>query len=216
MNGRSRLQWRLVVALAAVTLLGTGCGLMSPKAERYPTPQAGATWTTMVRNSGSYGSGSTQMTGRFLPDRMWQGKEVHAFEFGGLTTLFTQGDANFIVQFRGDTPTLTWNPPAGWQWPLEVGKTWTRKSTLTVHAAKRSFDYEYTQTVEAHEEVTVPAGTYKTFRVKTTSTLGDDNVQWWSPDLGIFVKTKLTRTAKSAQGPGTRETELVSFTRAGN
>lgn len=197
----------------AALVLAAGCGLMAPKAERYPPPVAGTTWTTMVRDTGSYGSGSTQLTGRFLPDRMWEGKAVHAFEFGGLTTLMSQGEANFIVQLKGETPTLTWNPPAGWMWPLEVGKTWTRKSTLTIHAAKRSVGYEYTQAVEAHEEITVPAGTYKTFRVKTTSTLGDDNVQWWSPDLGLFVKSKLTRTGKSAQGPGTRETELVSYRR---
>jgi predicted transcriptional regulator YdeE len=73
--------------------------------------------------------------------------------------------------------------------------------------------YEYTQTVEAYEEVTVPAGTYMTFKVKTSNTLGDENVQWWNPDLGLFVKSKLTRTSKSAQGPGTRETELVSYNR---
>jgi hypothetical protein len=204
------------LAAALVAFATAGCGLMAPKAERYPPPQAGTTWATMVRDSGSYGSGSSQTAGRFLPDRNWQGREVHAFEFGGLTTLFTHGDANFIVQLKGDIPTLTWDPPAGWQWPLEVGKTWTRKTTLTIHAAKRSVAYEYTQTVEAHEDVTVPAGTYKTFRVKTTSTLGDDNVQWWSPDLGIFVKSRLTRTGKSAQGPGTRETELVSYTRKAN
>jgi hypothetical protein len=186
---------------------------MAPKSERYPPPQAGTTWTTMVRDSGSYGSGSAQLTGRFLPDRMWQGKEVHAFEFGGLTTLMTQGNANFIVQLRGDTTVLTWDPPAGWMWPLEVGKTWTRKGTLTIHAAKRAVGYEYTQTVEAYEEVTVPAGTYMTFKVKTSNTLGDENVQWWNPDLGLFVKSKLTRTSKSAQGPGTRETELVSYNR---
>ena len=213
MTFRTWQMGQLIAACAGLALLSAGCGLMAPKAEQYPPPQAGTTWTTMVRDSGSYGSGSSQLTGRFLPDRMREGKAVHAFEFGGLTTLMTQGNANFIVQLRGETPTLTWNPPVGWMWPLEVGKTWTRKSTLTIHAAKRSVDYEYTQTVEAHEELTVPAGTYKTFRVRSSDTLGNENVQWWSPDLGLFVKTKLTRTAKSAQGPGTRETELVAYNR---
>jgi hypothetical protein len=215
MDSRFGFQRGLIAVGAALTLLGSGCGLMAPKSERYPPPQAGTTWTTMVRDSGSYGSGSAQLTGRFLPDRMWQGKEVHAFEFGGLTTLMTQSDANFIVQLKGETPTLTWDPPVGWLWPLEVGKTWTRKSTLTIHAAKRAVDYEYTQTVEAYEDVTVPAGTYKTFRVKTTSTLGDENVVWWSPDLGLFIRSRLARTAKNALGPGTRETELVSYARSG-
>lgn len=211
-----RLRTTWILATAAVALASAGCGLLEPKAERYPPPQAGTTWTSMFRDTGSYGSGSSQVTGRFLPNRTWQGREVHAFEFGGLTTLMTQGDANFIVQLKGDTPTLTWDPPAGWVWPLEVGKTWTRKGKVTIHAAKRSVDYEYTQTVEAYEDVTVPAGTYKTFRVRTSNTLGDENVQWWSPDVGLFVKSRLTRTAKSSLGPGTREAEVVSYTRASN
>ena len=56
----------------------------------------------------------------------------------------------------------------------------------------------------------MPAGTFKAFRVRTIDDAGNDNVQWFSPDLGIFIKQSLKRTAKHAQGPGTREIELIS------
>ena len=64
--------------------------------------------------------------------------------------------------------------------------------------------------VEAYEDVTVPAGTFKAFKVRTTDTMGNDNVVWFSPELGIFVKQNNRRTAQHAQGPGTRDIELVS------
>jgi len=58
----------------------------------------------------------------------------------------------------------------------------------------------------------VPAGTFKAFRVRSTDTLGNDNVVWFAPQLGIFVKQNLRRTDQSAQGAGTRDIELVSQT----
>jgi len=208
-----RLQ--LAAAVLAASVLAAGCGMMAPRAEKYPQPLAGTTWTTMYRDTGSYGSGSSQLTGRHLPNRMWQGREVHAFEFAGMTTLMTQGNANYIVQLRGDTPVFTWDPPAGWEWPLEVGKTWTKKTRLTLHTAKRASDFEYTNMVEAYEEVTVPAGTFKTFRVRAVTSLGDENVMWFSQDAGIFIKQSLRRNARHPAGAGTREAELVSYTRGG-
>lgn len=206
------LKMYLASAGLVVALVSGGCASMAPTIERYPQPQAGATWTSAIRDTGSYGSGSSQPMGRFLPDRMWQGREVHAFEFSGITTLFTKGDANFIIQLKGDTPVLTWAPPVGWLWPLEVGKSWTRQTSITIHATKQTIPQVYTQKFEAYENVTVPAGTFKAFRVKTDNSTGDDNVQWWSPEIGLFVKSILKRTAKHAQGPGTREIELVSHT----
>jgi hypothetical protein len=208
------LKLQLASAFIAVALVAAGCGLMAPRADKYPQPRTGTTWTNMNRDTGSYGSGTSQISGRFVANRTWQGSEVHAFEFGGITTLMTQGNANFIVQLKGDAPVVTWDPPAGWVWPLEVGKTWTRKSRVTLHAAKRTIETEYTGTVEAHEEITVPAGTFKTFRIKTVNSSGDENVFWFSPEAGIHMKQSLRRTAKHPQGPGTREIEVVSYTPA--
>ena len=208
------LKLQMAVAGVAVALVSAGCGMMAPRADKYPQPQAGTTWTSMLRDTGSYGSGSSQPTGKFLPNRNWQGREVHAFEFAGLTTLMTQGNANFIVQLRGDAPVITWDPPVGWQWPLEVGKTWTRNTTMTLHAAKQTTPIEYTNTVEAYEEVTVPAGTFKTFRVRTVNSVGDENVQWFSQEAGIHIKQSLRRTVKHPAGAGTRDVEVVSYTPA--
>lgn len=200
------------VLLAATALLAAGCAMMAPKAERYVAPPLGSTWENMRRDTGSYGSGAVKVTGR-RGERMYQGERMLTFEVGEITIL-ARPTGNWIGFFKGAAPILTWDPPLNWEWPLEVGKTWTREQRVTIHAAKRTVPYTLTQKVEAYEDVTVPAGTFKAFKVSTVTSLGDENVVWFSPAHGVFVKQSLRRTAKHAQGPGTREMELLSYKRA--
>jgi hypothetical protein len=214
MNGRSGLQWRLVMALAALTLLGAGCGLMAPRTERYVAPPVGTNWTTARRDTGSYGSSAVLLPGSYLGVREWRGRKVHRFDSPELAALLSAEDASgFVAMVKGDNPVISWEPPVSYQYPLEVGKTWKRKFKFTNHATKQTVDVEDTQTVEAYEDVTMPAGTFKAWRVRTVDNFGNDNVQWYSPDAGIFVKQSLRRTAKHAAGAGTREMELVNFSR---
>lgn len=105
---------------------------------------------------------------------------------------------------------LSWDPPLGWEYPLTVGKTWTTAYRMTVHAKNVTIPYELSCKVENYGDVTVAAGTYKAFKIVCTSTIGNEEIFWTSPDLGVFLKAKLTRTAKSPFGPGTQESELIT------
>ncbi len=209
---RSAFDLKLQVASAglAVALASSGCAVMAPKAERYVAPPLGATFVTARRDTGSYGSASVQVAWK-RGERMWQGKQVITLETLELTTL-VNSDFALVAQVRGDTPVVTWDPPAGFDFPLEVGKTWTKKFRVTIHATKQTIPVEESGKVEASEDVTVPAGTFKAFKVSTSTTLGTENIYWFSPELGIPVKQNLRRTAKFPSGAGTRETELVSQT----
>jgi len=214
MSSGFNLKWRLLAAGLAVALVSAGCGLMAPRTERYVAPAVGTTFTNMRRDTGSYGSSTVQMPGKYLGEQMWRGQKVHAFETPELTTLATTGDRfAFITQVKGGAPIVTWNPPVAWELPLEVGKKWTRKYSFTIHAANRTLAVEDAQVVEAYEDVSVPAGTFKAWRVRSTDNLGNENTQWYAPDLGVFIKQNLRRTAKNAAGAGTREIELISYTR---
>ena len=122
-------------------------------------------------------------------------------------------ETQFVVQLKGETPVVSWDP-LGLAMADRGRQVVDLKTKQTNHAAKSTVDLEYTQTIEAFEEITVPAGTYRTFRVKTVNSMGDENVQWWSPDTGIFMKQNLRRTAKHPAGAGTRELEITSFKRA--
>lgn len=210
MNGRSGLQWRLVVALAALALLSAGCGLMAPKA----TPDfaaPGSSWTINYRATGSLGSANDQRTVVVRPNRTWEGRSVRVIESKDFSTLTDPATGGWFAQVKGATPILSWNPAIGWEWPLEVGKTWTRKHNATVHATKQTIAFEATWVVEAYEDVTVPAGTFKAFKVRYTDNIGNENISWFCPQVKGNAKTRSTRTAKHRRGPGTIETELVAF-----
>ncbi|GFK94513.1 hypothetical protein NNJEOMEG_02359 [Fundidesulfovibrio magnetotacticus] len=74
--------------------------------------------------------------------------------------------------------------------PLAVGQT--RTFTQNASTAKGSASYTNTVTVEASEEVTTPAGTFKTFRIKvqkrnTTGWSGTYTL-WYSPEVAYFVR----------------------------
>ena len=208
------LELRLIAVGLGLALLTSGCGLMAPRTERYVAPAVGTTYENMRRDTGSYGSSTVQIPGKYMGEQMWRGQKVHTFQTPEATLYATAGERfAFIAQVRGETPILTWNPPVAWELPLEVGKKWTRKYSLTVHAAKRTIDVEDAQVVEAYEDVTVPAGTFKAWRVRSTDNLGNENLQWYAPDLGIFMKQSLRRTGRHAAGPGTREIELVAYKR---
>lgn len=204
------LKMRIACGGLALALLSSGCALFEPKAERYVPPPVGATWMSARRDTGSYGAGSMQLPGRYLGTQLWQGRQLIGFESPDGTILANSETGEFWAVVKGGSPLITWEPPIGWNWPLEVGNTWTKSTRLTNHVTKQTMALTYTQKVEAYEDVTVPAGTFKAFRVSTANSTGDDNVQWFSPDLGIFVKSILKRTAKHSQGAGTREIELVS------
>lgn len=204
------MQAGIVSAALAATLVASGCGLMAPKADHYVPPPVGSAWVSAERTTGSYGSGSAQIT-TTRGERMWHGQQVITYETPQ-SRLLSRPDGHWIGIYKGDEPLITWDPPLTWDWPLEVGKTWTYSHRITIHAAKRTIPYQYTQKVEAYEDVTVPAGTFKAFRLSASNTLGEENTIWFSPELGIFVKQSYRRLANSAQGPGTREVELVSQT----
>lgn len=174
MRQRFSLNVQVASAGLAVALLSGGCASMAPKAERYVAPPMGATWVTARHDTGSYGSGSAQLTSK-RGERMWQGRQMMTFEGPQLTTLADSNGA-WVSQLRGDTPVLTWDPPLSWDWPLEVGKTWTKQQRVTIHATKRTIPYQTKHTVEAYEDVTVPAGTFKAYRLRSSDTLGNDNV----------------------------------------
>ena len=211
MNIGFNLKLRIASAGLAVALVSGGCAMMAPKAERYVAPPLGSTWVRAQRDSGSYGSRSVQLQFK-RGERIWQGQQVITFENPQWAILAEPTTGSFLGIVSGNRPVMTWDPPTGFDFPLMVGKTWTKSYRVTIHARNQTIPFEQTQKVEAYEDVTVPAGTFKAFKISSFNTLGNEDVYWYSPDLGIFVKQILTRTSKNAAGPGVEETEVVSQT----
>lgn len=198
-----------VASLAAVLLAG-GCAVVEPKAERYQPPAVGSSWTVSQRSTGSYGKDAQFQVTR--GEATWEGKSAIALSSSlGTTTMATPDAGRWMAVVGKDgKPILGWDPPVGWEYPLSVGKTWTTSYRITNHVTKRTTPYDLSCKVESYGDVTVPAGTFKAFKIACTTTIGTEETFWNSPELGIFVKTSLRRSDSSPFGPGTQDSELVS------
>jgi hypothetical protein len=198
----------LAIAFLAVAFVSSGCAT-APKGERYVVAPLGTTFTSSSTSTGSFGSGTTQTITK-ITERMWEGKKVTAFASSS-GVLLASSEGWQAILAPDDKPIFTWDPPIGYDWPLEVGKTWTKSYRITVHAAKQTIPFDNTSKIEAYEDVTVPAGTFKVFKIRSSDTLGNENIAWFSPEHGFFIKQTQKRTDKNSLGPGMRETEVIKL-----
>jgi hypothetical protein len=198
----------LAFALLALALVSVSCAT-APKYEGFTAPPLGTTYTILQSATGSFGSGATQITIK-IAERMWEGKRMTAYVSPTGVILATADGAFAAILGPDEKPILSFEPPIGYEYPLEVGKTWTKSYRVTVHATKQTIPFDTTWKVEAYEEsLTVAAGTFKVFKIGYSDTLGTEIVTWSSPEVGMWIKRVETRTAKHAAGPGWREIQLT-------
>lgn len=195
-----------LMVLAALSL--AGCAEMQTRGNMVAP---GSAYVNAVRNTGSYGNVNAEQRVRVAGEKMMQGRKVFVYEnvTTGLNVVADADTGNWIGIFKGDTPLQTWDPPIGFNHPLAVGASWSRKHRFTNHVTKDKAEFTGTWKVEALEDVTVRAGTFKAYKVVYTDDIGNENVQWMSPEVGIFVKQSNRRTAKHRAGAGTNDIEMV-------
>jgi len=105
---------------------------------------------------------------------------------------------------------MSYDPPLTYTWPLEVGRTWRHQHVLTTNSGEHKVPMISSWAVEAYEDVTVPAGTFKAWRVSMTDSFGFQQVTWSMPDtLGVFARRLSERPAGHPLGAGTQVFELV-------
>lgn len=186
--------------------------MMQPSYDHYVAPPVGATWTISQKNTGSYGKDVQLRVTR--EEGSWQGRPAIAFaNSAGATTMAVPDTGRWLaIVGPGGKPLTSWAPALGWEYPLAVGKSWTTPYRMTVHATNTTIPYDLSCKVEGFEDVTVPAGSFKAYKIRCTTTIGTDETYWTSPELGVFVKASIRRSANSPFGPGTQESELVSQT----
>jgi hypothetical protein len=192
----------------ALTLVLSGCASVTPKTANYVVPPLGSSWVVARSDSGSFGSTSSQVAVK-RGEQMWQGEAVTTLATPGFTQLL-KADGKLVAFLSGDKPMASFDPAPGFAYPLEVGKTLTTNHSVTLYPSKKVVPMEVIQKVEAFEDVSVPAGTFKAFRISWIENNGNENTYWINPETGITVKSILTRTAKSPSGPGKRESQLLS------
>jgi hypothetical protein len=202
----------LLVILSAI--LTSACATSqpppgAPRADAPNPPAPGSTWVFRDRNSGSFGSETRERTVRALGEQAWQGRTYRAVADADVTSYFDLATGGVVVRARGSSPVESYDPPLAWQWPIFPGKSWMQSWRYTNHERGRTNDVNSWFKIERYEEVTVPAGTFKTFAISV-----DDGffraTTWWSPDLGIPVRVRQERYGNHFLGTGTSETDLLS------
>lgn len=204
-----------LVAALVLALASSGCAMVNDS--RYYKPAKmlgpaiappGSEWSFVRRDSGSYGNGVSHVTSRSLPMQNWQGRPHYAYESPEATTLIDPTTGRWAAQVKDGKPLASWDPPIGYHWPMWVGETWSTPYRVTNHATGKSVEMRAWYVVEAQETVNVPAGTFRTYRVLYSApTLWGH--AWYSPDLGIWVKSRFERISQDPAGAGVRESDLL-------
>ena len=169
----------------------------------------GSEWSYVRHDSGSYGSGISHVYWKSLPMQNYQGRPHYVYEGPEATLLLEPRSGSYAVQMKNAKPEVSWDPALNFHhWPVWVNESWTTPYKITNHATNQTTEMRASYVVEDTQTVNVPAGTFKTFRIRYTSPALAGHI-WWSPDLGITVKSRFVRVASDPAGEGVRESDLL-------
>ena len=206
--------WATVLATAA--LLGVaGCASTPPTATGFAEVPMGSVFTYHRKSSGSLGAYDGQVASTYAP-ATWAGKAVIAYgaPLAGSSLHYPADMARPADLNPAGKPMFSYDPPIGYQWPLRVGKQWTSTHMVTLHNSGSMVQMTINWKVESWGEVTVPAGTFKAYKLVWTNNLGDVETRWANPQEGLMtIKRHIERPGTHPQGPGLLDAELLSRAR---
>lgn len=121
---------------------------------------------------------------------------------------------NLMASIKEGKETFTaWPYIKRFSWPLFVGKEWASNYRHDDKVTGRWVEgvIEYVK-VESYEEVRVPAGTFKAFKVKSGDYPSTHSfVQYYAPRIGMVIKQELWRSPYHPLGAGELVYELIRF-----
>ena len=182
-------------AFASCILTVTGCsGLGLPPAseifrgaaEEFPAPpqwRVGDRWVfgwTSGKESGS----------RTLEVRevaTVNGVEYYILEVGGGIRHYYTKDLHFAAAVQAGKVVARMVPPTPWlTWPLKSAATWVHGGVF--EDPQGSHKQNDTFAAAGTESVTVPAGTFRAFKVSRQTERGDSDQYWYAPDVRWYVR----------------------------
>lgn len=198
-----------VLGCSAITTAEAGAPADTPRAD-IGIPAVGSVHVMRVTD---HQKKSMQEVTWTAVEATYPNRQVYGMSNGTDIYLYDKGTRNWIATFRGDTLLASASPEEGtFSWPLEVGKSWTASYSYYDGISRRSWNpiVAYWKVV-AYEDVTVPAGTFKAFRLESSP--GTNNAVeltvWYAPDVKLIVKRTSERMSNHYLGYGKFTTELV-------
>ncbi len=144
-----------------------------------------------------------------------QGKATYALKSGSKLVVRSRKNGNWTATFIGNEKTKSATPDDdGMRHPLWVGKKWMSKFIYDDYRADRQWSpVQNFWSVEAKETITVEAGTFETYRLKSDPGLHSSIIStvWFSPKLGVEIKRKWERLEDHYLGPQKGRVELVKI-----
>lgn len=197
------------VGLAVGTALLSGCASAPPVADRYVPPPVGSTVEYRMTNTGSFGTTTGGTVTMKISEVNWEGRTLRRYDTPSGATLQSPNAGTVAVLDPAGRPVMRYDPPLDFRFPMAVGNTWTQDHELTVGPSTK-MPMKTTWKVEAYEDITVPAGTFKAWRVVMTDNFGFRQTNWSVPiQLGIFAKRISERPQGHPQGAGTQVLEMT-------
>ena len=197
---------------AAALLVSAGCASVPPVAEKMAESPMGTVHTFHRKSSGSLGAFDGPVVWTQGPGT-WQGQPVLAIGSpqAGLT-LHQPGTLAILANLNPQgQPVMSYDPPLDLPWPLQVGKTWTGHHMVTLYPSGNQVPLKVEGKVESFGEVTVPAGTFKAFKLVWSMNQNEFETRWVAPHDGLAtVKRHVERPASHPQGAGVLDAELLS------
>jgi CHAT domain-containing protein len=204
-NRHSARRWTWLLALAGSLAAVTPAAAQTPIPMEFPSP--GTRWITRSVDP----SGGNQLaTYTVLEPGSFRGQAGFRISDGVGVQLYERAGRNWFATVVGEKERAGSTPHSGtFAWPLEVGKTWT--SVYQYRDNLRNLRFNRTTTswrVAAEEELTVPAGAYKTLRLEGENN-GNRWTTWYAPALRLVIKELHERKPGHPAGPGRIVTEVM-------
>lgn len=151
------------------------------------------------------------------PEVTYGGRRVIPLESEDETRFLDAGTRNWVATLRNGKVIAMVDPNDGtWSWPLKLGKQW--HAEFTYHEPPHNFSVGPIATdwrVEGWERVTVPAGTFRAYRVHGEP--GRNNTRrltlWYAPEIALTVRREQTQATGVGSQRAITVWELVSYRR---
>jgi len=172
-----------------------------------PGYKNGETWLFTAKDSGTIGSDPSKMLNGTYELSIVDGK----FKIAAVTG--SQKDELdprplALSCLLGYCPNLNF--------PLTVGKQWTRDYKGTYIGSNKPIARKVTSDVKGIEQVTTAAGTFRAFKLESDDRAGPRDyfttTYWYSPETRSIVKSQFDATAGGQEAGLKREIELIKFT----
>jgi hypothetical protein len=186
---------RRVLGVAFCLLTVTGCtGVGLPPAsdifrgapEELPAPpewRVGDRWVFGWTSGKESGSRTLEVRQRSTVN----GVDYYIVNVGGGIAHYYTKDLHFAAAVQDGKVVARMVPPTPWvSWPLKPAATWMHRGMY--EDAQGSREQNDTFTLAGTESVTVPSGTFRTYKITRTTDRGDSDVYWYAPEVRWFVR----------------------------